>query len=35
MKRRWQDHLIFIIGACLIASPWALGAYGSDRACPL
>jgi hypothetical protein len=30
MKRRWQDHIIFIIGIWLVASPWALGAYGSD-----
>ncbi len=30
MKRRWQGHIIFIIGAWLIASPWVFGAYGSD-----
>lgn len=28
--RRWQDHIVFIIGMWLIASPWALGSYGSD-----
>jgi hypothetical protein len=26
---RWQDHIVFIIGMCLIASPRALGSYGS------
>ncbi len=29
-SRRWQDHLIFIVGVWLVASPWALGSYGSD-----
>lgn len=28
--RRWQDHIIFVIGLWLIVSPWSLGAYGSD-----
>lgn len=28
--RRWQDHIVFIIGLWLIVSPWTFGAYGSD-----
>ncbi|WP_414132299.1 SPW repeat protein [Rhizobium jaguaris] len=29
-SRRWQDHIIFIIGLWLTVSPWIFGAYGSD-----
>ncbi|ENN85267.1 hypothetical protein RHSP_54461 [Rhizobium freirei PRF 81] len=29
-ERRWQDHIIFVVGLWLIVSPWSLGALGSD-----
>jgi hypothetical protein len=29
-RRRWQDHIAFIVGAWLIASPWALGSFSPD-----
>ncbi len=28
--RRWQDHIIFVVGLWLIVSPWSLGALGPD-----
>lgn len=29
-QRRWQDHIVFIVGMWLIASPWVFGNYGPD-----
>ena len=29
-RRRWQDHIAFIVGIWLISAPWAFGSFGPD-----